>query len=100
MAADGSEQVAALGMAGGIIIATGTQQDMRQAMQQQQPRDVDLNGSQLDPLSSTVPILLMNSSSHLAYFNTAAIGGWRSRPCRRVSRGEFQAQAGLCLPAE
>ena len=162
MAADGSEQVAALGIAGGTIIATGTLPDVRQAMQLHQPREVDLDGStllpgfiephmhilpsalykswlsltpfqpaprqqeldleysfqsisqkilaalaepkklpkdkkgnpwilgfgvdpslmqpweditasQLDPLSSTVPILLMNSSGHLAYLNTAAL---------------------------
>ncbi|MGK5010823.1 amidohydrolase [Janthinobacterium sp. MDB2-8] len=162
MAADGSGQVAALGTAGGTIIATGTLQDVRQAMQLHQPREVDLDGStllpgfiephmhilpsalykswlsltpfkpapqqqeldleysfqsisqkirtalaqpdklpkdkkgnpwvlgfgvdpslmqpweditasQLDPLSSTVPILLMNSSGHLAYLNTAAL---------------------------
>lgn len=162
MATDGSEQVAALGMAGGTIIATGTLQDVRQAMQLHQPREVDLDGStllpgfiephmhilpsalykswlsltpfkpapqqqeldleysfqsisqkirtalaqpdklpkdkkgnpwvlgfgvdpslmqpweditasQLNPLSSMVPILLMNSSGHLAYLNTAAL---------------------------
>ncbi|MGK5047377.1 hypothetical protein ACQ4WP_15970 [Janthinobacterium sp. GB4P2] len=39
MAADGSEQVAALGMAGGSIIVTGTLQNVRQAMQLRQPLD-------------------------------------------------------------
>ena len=162
LAADGSEQVAALGMAGGTIIATGTLQHVRDAMQAHQPREVDLAGrtllpgfvephmhvlpsalykswlpltpflpaprqqelnleysfhsiseqiraalaqpdtlpkykhgnpwvlgfgvdpslmqpweditaTQLDPLSKTVPILLMNSSGHLAYLNTAAL---------------------------
>ncbi|MCC7596116.1 amidohydrolase [Janthinobacterium sp. FW305-129] len=33
----------------------------------------DITVTQLDPLSSTVPILLMNSSGHLAYLNTAAL---------------------------
>lgn len=33
----------------------------------------DITASRLDPLSSTVPILLMNSSGHLAYLNTAAL---------------------------
>ncbi|MGK5021319.1 amidohydrolase family protein [Janthinobacterium lividum] len=33
----------------------------------------DITVTQLDPLSSTVPILLMNSSGHLAYLNTAAM---------------------------
>ncbi|MDZ5637040.1 amidohydrolase [Janthinobacterium sp. GMG1] len=33
----------------------------------------DITASQLDTLSSTVPILLMNSSGHLAYLNTAAL---------------------------
>ncbi|MDO8047427.1 amidohydrolase [Janthinobacterium sp. SUN211] len=162
MAADGSDQVAALGIAGGTIIATGTLDEVRQAMQPHQASEVDLDGrtllpgfvephmhilpsalykswlsltpflsaprqqeldpeysfksiswrisaalgqpdqlpkdkkgnpwvlgfgvdpslmqsweditaSELDKLSSTVPILLMNSSGHLAYLNTAAL---------------------------
>jgi predicted amidohydrolase YtcJ len=162
LATGGSEQVDALGIAGGTIIATGTLHEVRQAMQAHQPDETDLNGRtllpgfveahmhvlpsalykswlsltpfqqaprqqelnpeysfqsirqqilsalaqpeklqkdkkgnpwllgfgvdpslmqpweditarQLDPLSSTVPILLMNSSGHLAYLNTAAL---------------------------
>lgn len=162
LAADGSQQVAALGIAGGKIIATGTLQDVRKVMHTHHPRETDLKGrtllpglidahmhilpsalykgwlsltpfkpaprqqelnpdysfqsisqqisaalaqpdklpkdkngtpwvlgfgvdpslmqpweditvQQLDPLSSTVPILLMNSSGHIAYLNSAGL---------------------------
>jgi predicted amidohydrolase YtcJ len=71
VAADGDQQVEALGTANGIIVAVGTLEEVRQVMQEHRPDEIDLNGRTLlpgfvDPHMHVLPSAMYRSKNWLS----------------------------------